>query len=169
MVRLLGAVLVAGGAAWMGFGAAASLRERGRALEEMAEGLALLARELELGSPPLPRLMERLAARSRGPARAMFRGCVKALERLDEEEFPHAWRRLAGERKELGETGRQALFPLGDVLGRCASLEQGRAAEQVGARLLELARQSEEDYRRQGKVYQTLGLSGGAFLVILLL
>ena len=36
-------------------------------------------------------------------------------------------------------------------------------------RLTELVRRTEEERRRQGKVYQVLGLSGGAFLIILLL
>lgn len=169
MVRMMGAVLAAAGAAWMGFGAAAGLKRRGRALEEMADGLDLLALELEWGAPPLPGLMERAMAAGRGPARALFRDCVRALEGLEGEPFSHAWRRLAEAHAELGEEGRRALIPLGDILGRCDSREQQRAVRAAGKRLRELAGRAEEDYRRQGKVYQTLGLSGGAFLVILLL
>ena len=58
MVRLLGAALVAGGCAWLGFRRALELRDRVRALEQMAGGLALVERELALGAPPLPRLLE---------------------------------------------------------------------------------------------------------------
>ena len=36
-------------------------------------------------------------------------------------------------------------------------------------RLEEMADRVERDYRRRGRVYEALGLSGGAFLVILLL
>ena len=42
MVHLLGAVLVAAGCAWGGFRAADGLRCKVRALEEAAQGLALL-------------------------------------------------------------------------------------------------------------------------------
>ena len=52
MVQLLGAVLVAAGCAWLGFGAAASLSRRAEGLEDMASALALLERELELGALP---------------------------------------------------------------------------------------------------------------------
>lgn len=169
MVRLLGATLVAAGCGWLGFGAAAALGSRVRALEDMADGLSLLEQELELDGPPLPVLMDRLIPRSRGPARALFRDCRLALERLEEEKFSQAWRRLVAERFELGEEGRQALLPLGDILGRCGWEDQRRGAESLRGRLLELAARGREESRRRGRVYQALGLSGGAFLVILLI
>ena len=122
MVQMLGAILMAGGAAWLGFGAALSLRERGRALENMAHGLAMLARGLEMDEPPLPRLMERLIPRSRGPAKELFQGCAKALDRLEEEEFSHAWQRLCAGQNDIGEDGQQALIPLGGLLGRSTCL-----------------------------------------------
>ena len=169
MMRLLGAALVAAGAAWLGFRAAAALSLRARALEEMAQGLALLEQELELDGPPLPQLMERLGEETRGPAKALFRDCRQALDRLEREPFSQAWERLVRAREELGREGRAALLPLGEPLGRCGCEEQQRAVNRVRQRLTELARRTEEERRRQGKVYQVLGLSGGAFLIILLL
>ncbi len=169
MIRLLGGTLVAAGAAWMGFRASAALKARARALGEMGEGLALLEQELELDSPPMPLLMDRLILRSRGPAKKLFQDCGRALDRLSEEEFSLAWRRLVGELEELGEEGRQALMPLGEVLGRCSCREERQGVEGVRRRLETLRERTEEEYRRQGRVYQTLGLSGGAFLVILLM
>ena len=128
MVRLLGATLVAAGCGWMGFRAAAALKSQVRALEDMADGLSLLAQEMELDEPPLPELMERLARRCRGPAKLLFRDCRQALDRLEEEDFSRAWRKLAAERQELGEEGRQALLPVGDILGRCGCEAPRRGA-----------------------------------------
>ncbi len=169
MLRGLGAVLLAAGCAWIGFRAAANLRSRVRALEETAAGLLLLEQELELDSPPLPALMERLAGRAEGPAGALFAGCRDGLGRLDEEDLPHLWRRLVRSRRELEEEARACLLPLGDTLGRCGGESQIRAVRAVRRRLLELAARAEEREARERKVYQILGLSGGAFLVILLL
>ena len=125
-----------------------------RALEEMSQGLALLERELELNAQPLSRLLERGAERSRGPAEELFRDCLQGLNHLDREDFSSLWRRLVSGCHALGSEGQAVLFPLGDTLGRYE--------EELSARL-------EEDSRRRGRVYQALGLSGGAFLVILLL
>ena len=74
MVKLMGAVLVAAGCGWLGFQGAEGLRRRVRALRDMAGGLLLLERELELGAPPLPGLMDGLSARRRPCLRAAGRG-----------------------------------------------------------------------------------------------
>ena len=169
MIRLFGAVLVALGCAWGGFRAADGLRARARALAELDRGLALLEQELALDGPPLPQLMDRLIPRCQGAARRLFQGCRDSLERLEEEPFPAAWRKLAADLDELGPEGKDCLAPLGDVLGRCDEAEQRRGSQAARRRLEALAAQAEEDSRRLGRVYQTLGLSGGAFLIILLL
>lgn len=169
MVRLIGAALIAAGGAALGFRAAAALQDRVSAVRQMAEGLALLERELELNAPPLSRLMARGAARGRGAAKALFQGCVQGLDRLDREDFPSLWRRLTAERRELETEGQAILLPLGDTLGRYDAERQREALAAARRRLEELAVRLEEDSRRQGRVYQALGLSGGAFLVILLL
>ena len=169
MMRLLGAALVALSGALLGQRAAEGLCRRERALEEMAQGLEGLERELELSAAPLPQLMDRLIPRCRGPAEEMFRGCREALERLEEESLSQAWRRLAEERIELGEEGRRCLAALGDCLGRWDSGEQRRGMAAVRGRLEELAALAREERRRQSGVYRALGLSGGIFLMIMLL
>ena len=63
MMRMIGAVLVAAGCAWLGFQAADGLRRRSRSLEQAAQALGVMERELELGGPPLPQLLERAARR----------------------------------------------------------------------------------------------------------
>ena len=169
MIRLIGAALVAAGAGWLGFQAAGSLRRRVGAIRQMAEGLSLLERELELNAAPLPQLMALGAAQGEGPARELFQGCLQGLDRLDREDYPSLWRRLAAQRQELGPEGQALLLPLGGVLGRCAGQRQLERLSAARRALEELAGRLEEDSRRQGRVYQVLGLSGGAFLVILLL
>ena len=169
MIRLMGAVLVAAGGAYLGFQAAAALRRRVRALRQLEAGLALLERELELNAPPLFQLLERGAARSVGQSMALFEGCLQGLDRLDREEFSCLWRRLAEEQAGLPPEGRAILSALGDTLGRYEAPRQREALSAARRRLEELAVRLEADSRRQGRVYQALGLSGGAFLVILLL
>ena len=169
MVRLVGAVLVAAGGALLGFQAAASLRRRVRTLRQMEAGLALLERELELNAPPLSRLLERAVRRSEGPAKALFAGCIQGLNHLDREDFSTLWRRLTGELRDLPPEGQAVLASLGDTLGRYETARQLEALSAARRQLDGLAGRLERDSRRQGRVYQALGLSGGAFLVILLL
>jgi stage III sporulation protein AB len=135
----------------------------------LTAGLALLEQELELDAPPLPQLMERLERRTAGAARQMFRVCRQGLERLEREEFSALWHRAVAETVQLGAEGQHCLDPLGHTLGRFDSREQCRTVSAVRGRLEELRGRTEEECRRQGKVYRVLGLSGGVFLVILLL
>lgn len=169
ILRMTGAVLVAAGAAWLGFQAAAGLRSRTRAIRDMAGGLAVLERELELNAPPLSRLLAQGAARSQGIAGALFHACAQGLDNLAQESFADLWRRLTGRLFQLGREGQAVVAPLGDTLGRYDGERQREALAAARRRLEELAAQTEEDSRRMGRVYQALGLSGGAFLVILLL
>lgn len=169
MMRLIGAALVASGCAWLGFQAAAELRRRVRILRGLGEGLAVLERELELTAPPLPQLLERAAAHSTGPARQLFQGCGQQLPRLEEERFSALWRGQVGRLKGLNQEGRAVLDALGDILGRYDSQAQREGVAAARRRLEQLADQEESERRRRGRVYQALGLSGGAFLVILLL
>ena len=118
MVRLMGAVLVAAGCAWVGFQVSEGMRRRVAELRELARGLALVERELELWAPPLPQLMERAAAHSRGAAQRLFRACYQGLDRLDREDFPTLWRRLVEEERSWRGEERELLAPLGELLGR---------------------------------------------------
>ncbi len=169
MLHLFGAVLLAAGCGWLGFQAAEGLRQKSRSLRQTAQALALVERELELGAPPLPQLLERVARRSAGPAQVLLEACGQGLSRLDREEFSALWRRQVKKLEELGEEGQDALAPLGDILGRYEGQAQRDAAAAVRRSLEEQASRWEEESRSQGRVYQALGLSGGAFLVILLL
>lgn len=169
MIRLIGAVLVAAGGALLGFQAALGLRVRVRTLGQLEAGLELLEQELELNLPPLPRLLERGAAHSEGAARELFQDCARGLDRLDREDFSTLWRRLVSEQSTLDPEGQAILYPLGDTLGRYEVHRQLEALSAARRRLAELSARLETESRRKGRVYQALGLSGGAFLVILLL
>ena len=126
MMRLMGAVLVAFGAAWLGLTAAAELGRKVRRLEQLSIGLELLERELWERGSPLPQVLEELSLRTGEPASTLFAQCAAACGRLDWEPFPDAWRRLVTELEGLAPEGRAALLPLGEVLGRYEARASGR-------------------------------------------
>ena len=169
MIRLMGAVLIAFGAAWLGLGAAAELGERVKRLEALSAGLELLERELWERGSPLPEVMEQLSRRTQEPARTLFARCAQACGQLDREPLTDAWRGLVEELDGLGPESRAALLPLGEVRGRYAAQGQREALERARRALDRAQVRAEEEKTRLGRVYQVLGISGGGFLVILLL
>lgn len=169
MLHGLGAALAALGCTALGLQMAGRLRARVRALEEVGQGLLLLEQELELNQTPLPQLMAGLEVRTSGSARALYGACRQVLDRLEQTPFSEGWRQVLEQLPVLGEEGRRVLAPLGDTLGRYESPAQVRAVAAARARLAELEQHCRQEAGRLGRVYSMMGLSGGAFLVILLL
>lgn len=168
MWSLLGSGLIGAGSVWIGLQKRRRLRGRVRALEQMQEGLALLCQELEWDAPPLPELMGRLRDHSRGTARDLFSECEQALKRLDTQSFSDAWEEILGRLEELGEDARH-LQLLAGVLGRGDCAQQRRGAECCRAQILQALERARERERCLGRLCQLVSVSGGAFLIILLL
>lgn len=168
MMQAVGVVLLAFGGAYMGFHAAGELSRRAALQGNMAASLALLEQELELGGYELKDCFRTLADRGRGEAEKFFSACAAGMEGLEAEPFPCLWSRLAGELP-IGEEGQRILAALGETLGRCEASRQRQALRLAAEALTRLSEQTREQYRRQGKVFQAVGVSGGAFLAILLL
>ena len=61
------------------------------------------------------------------------------------------------------------LAGLGDLLGRYDGEGQKEALEQARLQLCQDLRRAEEDQAQRGHMYRVLGLTAGAFLVIVLL
>ena len=109
--------------------------------------------------------MARLAESAPGAARTLFRRCISEEERP----FAQTWSRAVEAQPALRQEDRQMLAPLGQSLGRYDVPAQVQAVSAVRRTLEEAIAQAEHCRDRQGRVYQVLGLSGGIFLVILLL
>lgn len=169
MIRLLGSLCLAGGGAFWGFSTAAQLSRKIRALEEITQGLHLLEQELEWSAPELHLLIRRLREESRGASRELF----SAFESLVEQDHPptirSCWERAVDTLQELPREARWYLTGVGEVLGRFEAREQRALIRKTREQLELLARQLRETYRIQGKLLRTIGLSGGAFLAILLI
>ncbi|BDF71047.1 hypothetical protein CE91St41_17260 [Oscillospiraceae bacterium] len=170
MLKMLGAILLTGGAAALGFAAAGQLASRVTALRALLGALELMERELAFTLPSMPELLASLAERAAPPAGGFFARCARGLGRLGEQSLGEIWRQALEEYPmDLKEDELQTLRGLGDVLGRYDGEGQrqalGLAREQLSRSLVS----AEEDRDRQGKVYGALGLTAGTFLVILLL
>ena len=169
MIRLLGALLTAGGGAFLGLSAARRLKRRARVLRQLAGALEQMDREVAFRLTPMPRLMEQLAAWPE-PVGTLFANCRKGMEALGEQSLAEIWRRALAE-TDLDLEGRAAavLDELGEVLGR---FEESGLRCALARAAAELAREGElarEDGEKRGRMYQVLGLAWGGLLVILLL
>lgn len=170
MLKLLGLLLTAAGAAGVGFSAAAGLSRRVRTLRDLLGALELMEREIAFQLTPMDELFARLAQRTPEPAGAFFARCRRGLSSLGERSLSQIWRQALTE-VSLGLDAQtlDTLAGLGDLLGRYDGEGQKEALEQARLQLCQDLRRAEEDQAQRGHMYRMLGLTAGAFLVIVLL
>lgn len=170
MLKLVGAVLLAGGAAFLGFSAAAQLERRVKALRAMLGALESLERELSFRLAPMPELLEELTRRTQPPINAFFARCLAGLDTLGEHTLSELWNEsLEAVPMNLGPEERQVLRELGGILGRYDGDGQREALALSRTQLSQCLTSAVEERTRLGRVYGVLGLTAGALTVILLL
>lgn len=170
MIKLFGAVLLMGGASAIGFSAAAGLRSHVNCLRIFAADLGQMERELSFRLTPLPKLFHRLAKSSGAPVDYFFTLCEQGLDQLDERPLHELWRvSLEQSRLPLEQDEKLALAELGSVLGQYDSDSQRAAIFQARERISVFLGRAEDERDRLEKVYGALGMSAGAFLILVLL
>lgn len=169
MIKLMGSIMTAGAAAYLGFYTAARLRRQVRVLGELEDGLMILEQELELSSRELDELMYRASRHTKGAAKKLFSDYGKNLERLGEKTAEQLWEQAVCGIEDLTREAAQCMGLLGGIMGQYESGQQRSAVAAVRARMENLRKKEEKLCRTRCRTYQTVGLSGGAFLVILLL
>lgn len=170
MIRLVGAALLAGSGAALGFGAVRHLELRVKVLNQLSVGLAVIKREMDWRMAPLPELLALAAKETKDQVSDFFRLCSVGAGHLNGRPFRQIWNQgLESVRLPVEPADLEVVEQLGGVLGRYDGENQRRVLAEALARLDERRRHAAEQRNRLGKVYGTLGLTAGVFLVILLI
>lgn len=170
MIRMVGAALLTGGSAAIGFGAVRHLEGRVCDLRELITGFEVMRRELDWRMAPLPELLSLAGEESRGRPSVFFSLCARGSGQLNGRSFQQVWLQgMEAAQMRLEEADYVVVERLGGVLGRYDGDNQRQALDQVLARLEEQRKQAVDQRARLGKVYGTLGVTAGVFLMILLI
>ena len=170
MIRLIGAALLTGGGAALGFGAVRHLEQRVQDLDQLYVGLAVIKRELNWRMTPMPELLARAAKETKDRVSDFYRLCSVGAGHLNGRPFYRIWQQgLTSVQLRIEPEDRAVVEQLGGVLGRYDGENQRTALDEALTRLEEQRKCAVEQRSRLGKVYGTLGLTAGAFLVILLI
>ncbi len=170
MLRLAGAVLLMGGASAIGFLAAAQLRARVRCLSAFSRALEYIERELRFRLTPIPDIFNGLKGIENPHAAGFFAACSKNMRRLGEKPLNLLWREaLEKTSLPLQEDELCLLAELGDIVGRYDAEGQREAFALARERLGRCILHAEEDRDKMEKVYGAMGISAGAFMLLVLL
>lgn len=170
MIKLIGSVLLMAGASAIGFSAAAYLKARVNCLRCFSCAVAYMERELSFRLTPAPALFRELAAISQPPVNAFFSRCSKKSGELGEKPMSVLWRECVESSKLPLETEElRAVMEIGAIVGRYDGPAQCQALSGVRARIDGMLDRAAEERYRLENVYRALGLSAGAFLLLVLL
>lgn len=166
MLKLAGAMLLLLGSAGMGVSAVRRLERRVTTLRTLINALEQMERELDFRLLPTQQMICEAARQSGEPASGFLHVCVQGLQ----QEMPlcDSWRQAAlQELPALLPADLDVLLSLGAVLGRYDSEGQRQAIAATRSRLNIFLKDASEERNRRGRVYGTLGITAGAFLVLL--
>ncbi len=170
MLRIIGAILVAGGMTSCGILAVWKMNERIRAISGIISSLDTLQAEICFNLTNMPDLMKLLAKNAPAPVASFFDRCSGKMHKLGDFPFSAIW---AKEVKDffdgyLKPQERDALTELGNVLGKYDTDGQARAIASTRRRFEAFLTGAELEKSRQGRVYGALGVTCGLMAVIIL-
>ncbi|MNJ41771.1 stage III sporulation protein SpoAB [compost metagenome] len=171
MVKMLGAALIVLAATLFGFAKARQFASRPAQIRHLILALKRLETEIMYGFTPLPDALQRIANQCSEPVKSLMEGAagnmIPPLNWTAQQSLQHAietgWKHTAMKSAE-----KDVMLQLGFTLGTSDRKNQiGHIATAI--RQLESEEQAaREEQARYEKMSRSLGLLGGAFIVILL-
>lgn len=170
MIRMIGALLLTAGAGALGMGAVWHLNGRVRDLRGLITGLEAMKRVMAASLEPIEGMLAAAVQSTEDTPRQFYAFCLREMVNLNGRRFFELWETaLETIPLRLEETDLSELRQVGSVLGRFDEEHQLLALEKTVDRLECLLDEAKEESKRMGRVYGTLGVSAGLFLVILLM
>lgn len=172
MLKFAGACLILASASGIGISFGADLKKRYQELRILKQLVCMLRGEIRYTKTPLPEAFVHISARIPEPFGPFLAAAAAEMNKADGRCFGDIWRELIQTRlsdSRLNRTDKSRLETLGEVLGYL-DLEMQLSAIDLYLEQLELSlREAENSIGSKQKLYQSLGVAGGIFLVILLI
>ncbi len=171
MLKAVGAVMILISAAGIGASLSGDLKRHYMELRILKQLFYMLRGEIKYTRTPLPEAFAHISTRLPEPFCTFLQRTAQEMENLGGRAFEELWREQI--RRELSRTHltreeKERLGDLGEVLGYL-DFEMQLSSIELYLEQLELGiRNSQETIAPKQKLYQSLGVAGGIFLVILL-
>ncbi len=171
MIKIIGAILLIGGAAIIGIYASNELSVRARVLQSFLSALDIMRSEIGGRLTPISEILEKLSRESAEPLDVFFRECLEEKNKRRDVPFFLIWSKVLAQADylKLKSNEKDVIKELGAVLGRYGAEEQINAISHTGRRISSLSESAENDRKRLGKLYTRLGVISGVAVVIILI
>lgn len=171
MIKLVGAALILLASTIFGFVRARQFAERPKQIRQLVHALGRLSTEISYGSTPLPEALRKLAQICGRPLDSLF---ALAAERLTHDKsvtVREAWTEAIDHIS--GQTSMKApelevLRQLGTTLGISDREDQLKHLALASSQLMQEEVEAREEQSRYEKLSRSLGVLGGALIVVLI-
>lgn len=171
-IKIIGSLFLISSAAAIGFLKSEELNERVKLLEELKRMMVLLQGELRFHRAELSEAFENIAERVEEPFAAFLKGTAAQLEKREKGGLEVVWRdNLQQLLKEDGfqRSDVELLELLGNSLGYLDLTMQTEHLNLTILRTEEVIGQAKNQQEKKGKLYQTMGITAGALLTLLII
>lgn len=172
LFKIAGAILVVAASSGLGFSLSNRLKARLNTLEQLKRMIFLLKGEILYANAPLEEAFERVGGKTGGFLGDMFVAVSKRIADQRGEPFFTMWKEeilKMGKESPLSDKDRQELSSFGEHLGYLDSQMQERTIllylEQLDLSISYLR----DNQKEKSRLYTSLGVMGGLFLVIVML
>ena len=167
MIKLLGAVLIAGSCSVVGFSMNNRLKGRVAALKSFLGAIQLLQAEIVFRRSALPDILPMIIRECSGAASAFFRQVQQCMLR-DGESFLSAFELLVPELRhfDLKWSEIEWIASVGHIAGRYDAATQADRLSGLIAQLEHALQQAQEEYGQKGKLYRALGVTAGVMIAL---
>lgn len=171
-IKMIGCLFLMGSAAGIGFLKAEELNERVKNLKELKRMMVLLQGELRFHRAALSEAFENVAGRVEEPFREFLRETAVRLEARESAGFDAVWREMS--KRLLRSEGflkedEQLLELLRSSLGYLDLTMQTETLNLAIIQTEEAIKLAKEQRESRAKLYQTMGITVGALLTLLII
>ena len=171
-IKIIGSLFLMTSSAAIGFLKADELSERVKQLKELKRMMILLQGELRFHKAALPEAFENVSERAEAPFSGFLKEMSQKLESKDSGGFYGVWSEVS--EKLLKNEGfkkedRQILELLGSSLGYLDLTMQTETLNLAILQAEDAIKLAKEQQEVKGKLYQTMGVTAGALLTLLII
>ena len=168
MLKIIGALLICGGAAAIGLSASSRLSLRIRVLNAFINVLDTMHSEISFLLTPVDELLKKCEKIAPEPVNHLFADCSEGFSKRTDTPFAIVWAKTIHQAAylELNNSEKQLLIDMGAAIGRYDAQEQVQMIAHTRRALEGRLRAAEKEKLRTGKLYRSLGIACGVALVI---
>lgn len=170
MLKVLGAMLIFFAGTMIGFYQSQQYSNRPRHIRALQQALLRLETEISYGMTPLPEALATIGEHTAEPIGALFRMTATELEKAAtttalawETAVRNVWMRTS-----MGDAEKEVMLRLGSTLGASDKSEQIKHLRLAASQLQSAMDEAVDEQRRYAKMWRSLGMLGGALLIILM-